>query len=178
MSVFQVKSVLSALSLSCICQVNVLTSCYVLTHISCIFSDEVWLNINTLKVLKVFQVHSGSTGLLTKANNSVILSWELVYMLMLLQIQFIVRSMLPWGIENRRSTACHTEQTSSFGPPPLPFSPCLCHTVSLSLPSHPSIFPYHPLAPFCNFMLDLFFHIFHHAANLSTPVTFYKSASK
>lgn len=131
-------TVLSAISLSCICRANV--SCSVLTYISCIFSDEVWLKIKTLKVFQSFpSAYIGSTGLLSKANNSVIYfvkPWELVNVLLMPgQIQFTVKSMLPRGTEDTRSTACRTEQTSSFKPPP---TSRLFHTASSISSIHPS----------------------------------------
>lgn len=71
---------------------------------------------------------------------------------MLLQMEFTFKGMLPLNTVKRRSAACHTAQTSSFRPPcPPPFYflkfPFLFHPASL--PSLPSIFPYHPPFPSC-----------------------------
>lgn len=93
------------------------------------------------------------------------------------QIQFIVKSMLLWSTENWRSPPCHTEQTSSFRPPP-PFyfpasftlSPSSISSIHLSLSSSSA---FSKLS-----VLHLFSPVFHRTENLYTPVTFYKSASK
>lgn len=150
------------------------TSDFILIYILGVFSGKAWLNIKTLSFESFFFDFAGLLWT-HKANNSVFPSWSL-------------ESCLRSSCHCRSSSqlrACHHEVLRTGGESHwanfIILTPS-CFFISIFLPpppppSHPSIFPYHPLAPSASVGFSCF------STSLPvmwilTRVTFCKSASK